>query len=295
MTASGFVGADPEQLEALSVRLDQGIQSLEAIRSQVTGSLGRVHWEGHDGDRFRDDWHSHHAMAIAAACDLLREAARALRKNAMEQREASGAAVAGPGGHTAGGSMSQPETMQRRFEDIGRLVEGGQALIWAGDLLGQVGQDHVLVGSLNDFHHLARMAGQVEIGPLDGIALGLDLGQLVTEIQNGDVHPSTLWSTAWDAASLYPPVGLLTGAWDAGSFIGEQAANVLQEKTHYQDAIFDSIVADKYDGPLTPSQADELVQRYSGWDGGINMGVDLLTTEAHFIGDGVKSLWSKVF
>jgi surface antigen len=106
MIASGFVGANPEQLEVLAIRLDQGAESLEAIRAQVTGNLGRVRWEGHDGDRFRGDWHSHHATAITAACGVLLEAARALRKNATEQRGASGAGGASIAGHT--GHAGQP-------------------------------------------------------------------------------------------------------------------------------------------------------------------------------------------
>jgi len=111
MTTQGFVGADPEQLDALADRLDRGAESLAGIRSLVGVSLGQVDWSGRDGDQFRAEWRSRHLPVIGAACTALQDTARGLRSNAAQQRAASGTTTTsshGPDGPSGPGGPGGP-------------------------------------------------------------------------------------------------------------------------------------------------------------------------------------------
>jgi hypothetical protein len=91
VVTGGLVGANPEQLDELAARMNSGADTLEGIRHAIFLSLSRTEWPGPDGDQFRHDWDHRHTRVIATAVTALREAARALRLNADQQRIASGA------------------------------------------------------------------------------------------------------------------------------------------------------------------------------------------------------------
>src|SRR5690242_19213313 len=99
MSAPGFVGADPAQLDGLAASFDRAADSLDGVRTSVGGTFGRVWWEGRDGDQARGDWRGRHDTSIAAACAALREAAKSLRANAAQQRAASGSTGGSSSGH----------------------------------------------------------------------------------------------------------------------------------------------------------------------------------------------------
>jgi hypothetical protein len=272
----GFVGANSEQLDALAGQFDRVAEALDGIRTTIGGGLDHTYWEGHNADRFRHDWRGRHTPAVTAACAALREAARTLRVNAAQQR---GASVA------SGGSLNTTGGVGQETSDVREVVAGGQSVLWGANLLAN-GSD---LSALRQFNEGPAMR------LLGGVAVALDVTQLAAQIHDGDVQFGTVFRTGWDAAGLIPGVGLFTGAVDTGVFIGTQAANFAEEHWHYQEAIVGSIVADRYGGSLDPTEADDMVQRYSGWMGMAHWGSDLLTSEAHSVGNAAKSIWNSVF
>lgn len=85
-----LVGADPDDLERLAVRMDAASSNVDRIRSAVDVSVRRAPWNGRVADRFKADWSSQHAAALRAAAEFLTGASNSLRRNAEEQRNASG-------------------------------------------------------------------------------------------------------------------------------------------------------------------------------------------------------------
>jgi hypothetical protein len=88
---TGYVGADPDQLDALGRQILDGAEHLENTRASLAGGLYEMGWLGDDADLARGDWESQHAPAIAAAVELLRVMSKRLLDNAGQQREASAA------------------------------------------------------------------------------------------------------------------------------------------------------------------------------------------------------------
>ncbi|GAA2394845.1 hypothetical protein Cme02nite_54860 [Catellatospora methionotrophica] len=288
MPTQGFVGADPEQLDAFADQLDRGARSLEGVRSTIGGTLGRVHWEGRDGEHVRQEWRQRQTAVISAACEMLRQTARTLRTNAAQQR---GASESGGGTLQRGSGLQGLQVMPLPYmldlDDLGDLLDGFQALDWTRGL--------DLDMTWRTLKHLDNVL-PLKVGPLDALSVAVDVAQLREEFLRGDVQPFTVGKLVWDVTSaVVPRVGLLTGAWETGMYIGTGIGNFLQEKTHFQDAIFNSIVADRYGGSLSPAELAEMTERYSGWDGHLRYGADLLVSEAHFIGDSAKSLWDRLF
>lgn len=95
----GLVGADVDQLRALSRRFAEAADRLRAVVTETSGRLNAVRWTGPDGDRFRSEWQGEATGRLRSAADALAAAAEALRRNADEQDQASSAG----GGATASG------------------------------------------------------------------------------------------------------------------------------------------------------------------------------------------------
>lgn len=86
---SQLVGADPDDLERVAVKMDAAASRLGAIRSTIGSSVKGSPWQGPVADRFRADWSGQHAVAMRSAVSFLDDAAGRLRLDAREQREAS--------------------------------------------------------------------------------------------------------------------------------------------------------------------------------------------------------------
>ena len=94
-----FEGADVDQLENLAAQFARAAQRLDLIRTSVGGQLGRFDgWQGHDALRFRGVWQSESSRQLSTVAAGLNLAAEVLRRNAAEQRSASGTSGASGGG-----------------------------------------------------------------------------------------------------------------------------------------------------------------------------------------------------
>ena len=279
--AGGLIGANPDQLDALAARMDGDAAALSSVRDSIQWSLSRTDWPGSDGDQFRSDWAYRYAPALANAATMLRDAARVLRINADQQRYVSGASTghAGPGGGPSGGASGPAENARtmRILAGVDWLLETTQNLTYLGSLIENF--EDVTVP-------LSRFAGAADVfrfGPLDAAALGLSIGELGAELSRGELRWSTIWDVAWNAASLHPIGGAITGAWDAGAAIGAGIANKLDD-LGMQQGIIDHTINRLYGDDLSPTEAAEFGTRYDGVGGFVN-----------FVGDSVQAGWSKLF
>jgi len=88
-TVVTFIGADPDQLEALGAQLRTGADDLDHLAQTISSMLYYGSWEGPDGDEARGDWHTTLLPALGTAAQRLREQSERLMRNAQEQRGAS--------------------------------------------------------------------------------------------------------------------------------------------------------------------------------------------------------------
>lgn len=86
-------GADVDELRRLAKQFDDGEARLRSALNSLDGPLRSSPWSGPAADRFRSDWTSQHSRSLAAAANLLGEAAVALRRNADQQQSASAVAA----------------------------------------------------------------------------------------------------------------------------------------------------------------------------------------------------------
>lgn len=91
-------GADADELDRLVAQIEQGATTLDGVYAPIRGAFLRSGWEGPDADHFAGEWDGPARKRLASTSTGLREAARALRHNAAEQRQASAT-----GGQSAGG------------------------------------------------------------------------------------------------------------------------------------------------------------------------------------------------
>ena len=95
--SSGFRGADVEQLEMLANKFDVQAARIEEIVTSSSGMLFLAEWTGANVERLRSDWNRTARPSLQALAASLKRNADNLKRQALEQREASA------GGHTVGG------------------------------------------------------------------------------------------------------------------------------------------------------------------------------------------------
>lgn len=84
-----ILGADPDQLDALALRISDHSDYYERLRHDIGQALHRTGWDGPDADRFRNTYNSRLAPQISQAASLLRSAQSDLIRNAAQQRKTS--------------------------------------------------------------------------------------------------------------------------------------------------------------------------------------------------------------
>lgn len=121
------LGADVDQIEALADVFERAGRELLGSGSATTSAVMSAWWRGPDADRTRAWWRTTARSSVLAAADELRDAAADLRRQAEQQRMASGTAGFGPfrPGHGAA-----PLVLE-----IGRWLDerGREASAWFGD------------------------------------------------------------------------------------------------------------------------------------------------------------------
>jgi len=88
---AGYVGADPDRLDALGQQLLGHAQQLDELRVQLTSQLFDAGWIGQDADDTRAEWESQHAPMIGRSMTVLHDLSQKLFVNAGQQRSASAA------------------------------------------------------------------------------------------------------------------------------------------------------------------------------------------------------------
>lgn len=94
----GLIGADVDQLRALSRRFAEAADRLRGLVTDTSRQVQAARWAGPDADRFRSQWQGEAIGRIRSAADALQAAASALQRNADEQDQASAAAGGASGG-----------------------------------------------------------------------------------------------------------------------------------------------------------------------------------------------------
>ena len=116
---SGFVGADADALDNVSVSVDKVVRLLDGPIRRLNGSIHGSPWSGRNADLFRRRWDSEYRHSIRLAKEFLQEASLDLRNNAQQQRDASaasGGAIAGSGQGSQGMSNDSRAELEKLFE-----------------------------------------------------------------------------------------------------------------------------------------------------------------------------------
>jgi hypothetical protein len=179
-----FEGADPDALDRLADGFERSADQLAAAVRAVGGLVDRVYWLGQTGEHFRHDWQTRLASQLREAAAGLTGAGATLRRNAAEQRAASGA---GGGSQTGfAGPLGSAMDVSGMREPLDRLSR----IVGVPDTLGK-------------WDKLLRLEG-VRGGPLlhalDGVGrLGnTPIGELLLK---GVAAPISHFTTGFDIAS----------------------------------------------------------------------------------------------
>lgn len=201
---TSIYGADVAELRTLASFLDQNAERLQVL----SRDLGRrvessCSWSGPDADRFRSDWPGSVASPLRSASERLRDSAQALRRNADEQENASGAEAAGAraasGAATAVGSTPLPDPRDLTLNGVN---------LWD---LAKLGAGNVR--PLEDF--------------TAGVGIGESIGDFMNAAHSGDAYG--MFDHGTDVVSqtlkLGPPgLSLFGSAMEIWKFVGESAA-----------------------------------------------------------------------
>lgn len=124
---SGFVGADVDQLMALSKSFARKADELDRIAATSTGFLMVAEWLGGDIDSLRSEWRTKSKPALQRAALELKAVAADIRKQAEQQRAASAAPVGvvpSWGNHPTDGQKA-PASARDRFDMAQSAKEDG--------------------------------------------------------------------------------------------------------------------------------------------------------------------------
>lgn len=143
---SQMTGADIGDLERGAASLESLGGRIGAMARPLRSQLYSSHWHGGAAERFRHEWDSVHAPGLAQAEDFLRSAGHQLRREAEEQRRASGHGGSGIGaapaaliGILAGASgawarrSSVAERVGEWTSEDGQLTASGRVVVGSAD------------------------------------------------------------------------------------------------------------------------------------------------------------------
>lgn len=85
-------GADIEALEQFGGGLDEARDTATAVLQRSMATIGELEWHGPDAEALRPEWTDRLAALIAMIDEALSGLASETRRQAGEQREASGSA-----------------------------------------------------------------------------------------------------------------------------------------------------------------------------------------------------------
>lgn len=212
-----MIGADPDQLDALSVRMDTAARRLGEIRSELEAVLRRFEWEGGDAFEFHDEWSGRWAPLIDVTGSALHACAKSLTVNASQQREASG---------DSGMSAAEPLSTillsgAAALAQSAALDTAGKYVGIEGTLVGVAALDSVKAGLKSHVTGGLEALGKLDkVGDALGVVgLGIDevtlIGNLASDPHSSDTYNSEI-NVAIDsiglvAGTLCPPLGIAVG------------------------------------------------------------------------------------
>ncbi|MEV4509207.1 hypothetical protein AB0K00_09655 [Dactylosporangium sp. NPDC049525] len=207
-------GADADELERLGHRMQEAADRLEMIRNEVASAVARAHWDGDDGQHFRDLWQHRLSGLLRNATDATRGAGAVAVRNAQQQRYASGDDGSGS---RAGlvpypGGICKPVDKNgwgwKEFKDLFGMVAGGvstavEKLDWK---------------KVKTFGKVAKTAGLVG----DVVGGAIDLGSYVHAVFTGDERGRKIAAADVAADVLFPilETGAIAGGVIVGGLIG---------------------------------------------------------------------------
>lgn len=83
------LGADVEQLDALSRRFRDSAEQLRTLTRQLGSQVHQAWWQGQDADRFRSDWDGTFSSQLQQVATRLDETAQSVTAQANQQRQTS--------------------------------------------------------------------------------------------------------------------------------------------------------------------------------------------------------------
>ncbi|WP_277208424.1 hypothetical protein [Isoptericola croceus] len=130
--SAGLYGADIEALRLLADKIAEGGTSLDSVVTTVDAVLPSTDvWGGVDGDQFRAEWRTTHAVRLREASGMLGTVAARVRDNADDQERTS-AADGGAGGDGPGGPAEPLGSASGTDGDLFDLFAPGAALVGFG-------------------------------------------------------------------------------------------------------------------------------------------------------------------
>ena len=231
-----FIGADPDQLDALASQMDSSAQTLDAIRGRVGSVLEQLLWQGADAHSFFEEWATRFSGLVGASSVALQDASRVLHVEAVQQREASG--------EGAGSSILEPI-------GIGSTIGG---LLTTG--VSELSKHAVVVKNGLEDLGLAAKDLDVAVPGFDLVAVGLNFATLDRQWNANPVSDDTKKAEVDTALSLgalgydsaVAAMVLVTGAEAAPVLVAAGAAIGLLELgndvTEHFDPGFDNSVVD---------------------------------------------------
>ncbi len=85
---ASFLGMDTEQVRKVSKQVDQEAQKIQADINSIGKNIIAAQWKGKDREAFVNDWNNQKTQANKV-CEMLRQTAKTMEKNAHEQDQTS--------------------------------------------------------------------------------------------------------------------------------------------------------------------------------------------------------------
>ena len=232
-----ILGADPEQLDNLALRIRNHADYCEDLRHEIARSIRGIGWDGPAADQFRNRYDTRVAPQISEAAAFLRSAESDLVRNAADQRKASAILqIAGPRPTTTASSVPYVDPFSGRTNTLGVLTSTVGLLPTLGD---HAAWSHAVFGKSRFASPIAKAIAESRAAPYlkvgSGALLvfsaghgllnwGTDMRQFSDAVEADDLEEAffsvtdlaytataTIGTVALIASLAFPPAGVVVG------------------------------------------------------------------------------------
>lgn len=289
---------DVDVVESVGKQLNSQSQSVTSLIKTVDRLVASAdaHWYGTRGREFVNSWRNVHRPALVAAASAVEGLGRSALQNASAQRRVSATGGAATTiGDLGGGTAPSPGV-----RDAGLWAASGfllnDAAKWLTENLRDSSGKKFFHGNLKSMQALKRLGKWV---PVLGAAFGGE--QLVDSVGKDDLGGAG--GAAVDLSLVAGGVAVAAGATflapvvvigGAGKIVADVAIPYSDES---QDELLDfqsGVMFGKHAADLTPSQSQQLVDRYSGVGGYLNMTGDQIHYSYEKASDAVSEVADSV-